>query len=1205
MITPPSQVRAVVTTQSDMMLNYSASSPVSCTKPIAAIHDVNGDPAILSIGTDGELFLIHRDPASATGWSQQDLTTGLASGVSVLTVGATQIPSGQFCVVIAVSASPGQTSTPVYLTGWLGNDLASTDWSAFATSGWTLRAPVVPVDPNNLSAGTTPVSGATVERILVGATNSASKPPLIVVSATQQSSDLHWFVNGDAADGSWSWSVYAMPEDADQILDMCVGYMSQGLGTYVLYTLGADTELIFTTANLPGSGQTLPYTHFLTAPAGSRCLAALPDPAAHYTNLYVGGDGVWYFDHSTQPLKTPPGGKSVPIVASGALSNVQQMALAQDAKNVSLWVLDRATQNLSYTTGPQNSDQDSVWTAPLVLQAHVAHIAALRQPDLQANQIVTALTDNTLAYQWQDPTTTLWRSTSVPLTDLVDDPIHKFPSYTSHIHVADAQGASLAGVPVDVTSSQWAYVTINGFAYALGPSAPATVKTDVMGNVTIISQTSSVATPVYQVSRAEGPLVVNPATNAIAKLGQIQTGADLDVTLPDGSQLLPEGTTQGAADLGALCIKNLTAYMSTLPADGAPVSDDGGDAPDQTWGGTIENGQMTPYTGSPTEMLAVLPRELQLAMTGTTELGVVSAIAGITGDVLKFIHTAIKDVQALMFSVVKGMLKLAIKIAGQWIWIALRAIGDVLEAINWVLGLLGITLQEILQWLGFNFGWSEVLKTAAVFNNLTEQTLEMLSATAADVQKLLDAGFKALLTKIDSLGSNPLLPDKVASINVVDTARSAQASSSEGQAGTSFFTNSAGGNFIYYQILHGGILNGPATGAGSGPTTIRDYLENEVLPALGEVSEEVGKAVQTLLTGFQQRTLTIGEVVALVTKTLVEVTTEVLQVIVDGLFTLIETLFSLMKSILFTPIDIPFLTALYKLLTGFDSMTVAGGFTLLAAIPSTILYRIVVGVAPFATTTYGLDTATWQQLFRFADPKTGAPTLMLVAGTSHGDFSDGTLTYSQLGGAISLICGGISEICTEVEVITEGELKFVSVISMISSAINVGATLPIDANLGQEVLGVIPWLLLVVDAFIQLCMFAVPEPEGGGKRPGFIPDSGPLEGRTLAPVEEVVKGGYEVVMGVITLVCDVLSFIAEMIEDEDEDRANDGWKFLQNICVAVTTMANGVAAVFGDENPEISGFALLGGAGAVAVDMIDGLVRCVNAMEDGVLYQPS
>lgn len=69
--TPVGKISSI--TDSEMMPNFQASSTVSCRHPVSTVHDNHGNPAVFSIGTDGQLWVCFRDREAPTGWRQASL----------------------------------------------------------------------------------------------------------------------------------------------------------------------------------------------------------------------------------------------------------------------------------------------------------------------------------------------------------------------------------------------------------------------------------------------------------------------------------------------------------------------------------------------------------------------------------------------------------------------------------------------------------------------------------------------------------------------------------------------------------------------------------------------------------------------------------------------------------------------------------------------------------------------------------------------------------------------------------------------------------------------------------------------------------------------------------------------------------------------------------------------------------------------------
>jgi len=1174
---------------SDLMPNFQASTTVSVFHPIHAVHDTRGNPAIFSIGSDHQLWVTFQDRAAPTGWRQVVLTDGLPAGTQVSAFDTTQVFDGEFAIAIATAPASGGSNSDVYYTGWLSNDFTSftdTDWCGFSGE-WNLRTAEIPNDPDAPASGSQALSGAVATGVLMGNQGTADKPAAIIVVTDEGSDANHYFVNADTTSSDWSWAVYPLPENPDQILDIAFGYLPAGpgvFGSYVLYEIGGTTELYFVGAVAPVLDQA-EYNLKLEVDPAATCLGVLADTTVpHYSNLYVGGNnGVDVYPYHTQTLgKALGGGIGTRIVPIGSEQNISQLALAQDSDSVAIWMLDAATQKLWYVTGAQGA-APGAWTAAIALQEHVAHICALRQPSRRANQLISATSDNRLGYQWQDPATTLWRATDIPLGDA--GAARQFPSYTSTLHFEDAAQNAMANMEVALTSSQWGYVTVNGYVWELSPDTPVTTTTDSGGNLTIVAPTVTLGTPVYHARPKPETDAhnINPADNAIQRLAAVQSAQDLLDQFPD---MDPD-----AAELGAKTLSTLTQYMASLPDDGSnadgsqPISP----LPDQLWGGDMSSGSLAVYNDNAEVLLATAPPSTQLFMR-TAQLDVVDTLESAAGDVLHAMEAGIEAIGEFVFAVAEGVVRFAVKIAGQWFHFLLASIGAVLELINWVIyQLLGIDLEKILKWLGFLFEWDDIVDTHKVFTNIAHQSMDMLCNKLPDVQARIDQVFNQILAKTDSLGQHPLMaadsPYASVQIRDVATSTSSDAANSDGVNSALY---SAGGSFASYQALHGGILDGPAPEYGSGDDTIRNFVDNTLIPQLQKMTQEIETAFQTLMADYQAGTLTVGEVVGVVTKTLVETVVEIVQVIVDGLFTVADTLLSTLDSLLFDEIDIPLLTSLYEWLTDNSKMSLVDGLSLLAAIPSTIFYKTVAGEAPFANGSQGLDSAdSFAEILAILNGGAAAKTTTMAVRTTQLDVTDvdiGTV-YSQAGGSVVILTGFINSFINMGQALTENQLKFASKLAMGTQLLYMAGSIPFnqDDDL-QQGLSDLVYLGNVIDTLIQGAMFFSP--------------------RATEPEEIALKGGYDLLKAIGELIAYVVSFV-DKLEIADQQGDDTEWiieTFVQNILVVIATATGAIGAVAGDENPEVElpAFAITGGLQFLIATL--GLVRAVDTIENDIRY---
>lgn len=1153
---------------SDLMTNYAATTAVTADNPISTVLDSSGNPIIFSIGSEGELWVTYKDyssdqPAPQSGWLQSDLTSGLAEGLTVVAFDTTQKASGEFAISMAAAPLDGQTSSEVYVTTWLSDTMEDTDWSNFvADAQWHAQQANIPLDPTNLSAGTTVVNNALANRLLMS-DGGLNESPLVIVVVDQNNIETHYFVNGDVNDSSWSWAVYQMPKDAQEILDIELGYMNAGggvHGTYVLYRIDNVISLDFVSVVAPVGEDANPYIHELTAPEGAACLASLPDPSERFSNLYVAGSGVYYFDHQTQPQSVEMGGSAgTQIVAGSALNNVEQIILAQDSQAVSIWVLDSATQTLYYTHGPQGSTAESQWSVPLVLQNNVAHIAASRSPKYRSNQIVTALSNNTLGYQWQDPATTAWLTQDIPLYDTGG--LQSFTSYTSTVHVVDEKGNSVLNTAVDLSSQQWCYVTVNGFQYEIGPDQSATVTTDVNGNLSVINKTQTISTPIYQVALdGASPLPVNPSGVAIQRMSEVQTGDDLKALFPD------KNFSDSVADFGALTLSNLTKAIAALPTDGTQQTDNSGGAniQDQTWGGSFANGVLVPSSDG---------------------FSLVNAIETVAGDVIRMLEAAVDEIGQFVFNVVEGVIHFAVEVAGVIIQFTIKAIGDALSLLNWVLEtLLGISLQDIIGWLGFIFSWDDIVTTHKVFSNIAQQTVNALRNSTDTLQKLVDTGFDDFLRLLDSAGSVSLLPPETSS-TVTQIADQTEPDSDSGQSALNAALYGSAGNFAYYQTLHGGVMQGPTDDYDTGSSALQDFVNGPLSEMIDGITEEIESAVNQIIRDYNDGTLTVEQAIKLLSKAIVETLITLLKGVIDGLFLIWDDVISAIDSMLFGEIHIPLLTPLYELVAGGSSMSLVDGMCLLAAIPTTVFYKTAAHKAPFDGGTEGLDTATSMEevlsILGVQLPEADVADLELAVSDT---VSEIVKAYSQVGGAWAVISNFVNSFAMMAQALSEGEIKFASKITTTMTLLTLASSIPLDPDPIEEGLDLGVYGGKVVNSLLDAIMFLSPKAARFG--------------------EEEVNGAYTIVVSFYNLALQSFKFLYQLKEDNPEGDEL-GWDietYVQDIVSAISNLSNGVAATAGDENIEVQlpAWAIAGGTQFISAVM--GLTRAVHTIEQDIQF---
>ena len=1226
--------QVMLTVGAELMQNNAASRAVDATHPLRVAQNLDGEPIIFSVGTSDvdsgadSFYVITRQPDDDTGWRQIDLSAGLGADLKVGAFAVSQTNMGAITLALAVesAAEPGVSS--LYITAALPNDPAQIDWSNF-TSQWVSR----PSTHGSLR----------IKEILLGTSDDLATPPTIIVSTAQSGQDdSYWLVDGDTShtDAAGLWKQYPLPENTTDLIDLAIGTMPSpyGRGVYSLYGVGSDLTLVFNTLVPDPFGKL--HAIPLAAPRGARALC----PAANsqgYSDLYVAGDGLYVFRSGKQTS----GATAVAIAdaqSSTLMQGLEELIVATDDENVSIWTKGNQ-EVLLYVTGPQGADPQ--WSYPLSLRSNVTQIAALRNRVKRANEIFIVDGNNSLAYLWQDPATTLWQETDIPLSDTGE--IQTFNSYTTFINFVDQDSNPIAGKPVQLTASSWTYVTVNGAFYELGPD-PVTVVTDVQGNLTIINKVTSIATPFFhlQANFFDQVVDINPAAKIQSGLSQIQSGDDLkNARTQDGNPLLTEEVDDETLDSVAQGVQQLIVLTDTLPVDSTtPTPDDftasatrtsvqavptfshvsvraASSTPhnrirtahlpaDYCWGMTFEKGRVRYHEGDTArrQFLSSLPSapsggqlqnaadDLSLSSLNPAALSVsdpFEAATAIAGDVLESLESGLEKAGSFVIQTAGETIEFIVNLGDRVVKLILDTVEQVLQAIDWLFQTIYVLLMDFLRWLGLLFNWGDILTTQQVFANVTTQTINMLESRIALAQSEVDSFFANL--KQQAQQHLTPLNDETGSLNLKVVSQSVPASLT-GAAKTAFdfMSGNPGGNFGAFQLLYSGMLDMDTKG-NEASDEIKNFMDNVLTPAVESIPQAVFDMIENLEQTFAAGTLTVNDVIAAVATDAAIAMIDTLHGITVGLLELMAELLKDLRKILNDEINVPFLTAFYEWATG-SKFTLLNGITLLFAIPATTFYKLVANAAPFANGTYGLDTDGYDQLFKtltggaFAPAAANtamaaaAPTAAPEADAASSSETDGV---SQAALIYSQVGGGLY-IGTQV---ANGALNAIAALS---------------SEMESKLRSLMKFHLVLNGVYVASSF-----PVEVGKKIADDLETGVWAldaislgfdlvcykaSQTYKDRMEKLAGGYEVIEGVVDLILYSVILGFEVNEENNDQKGWDGWKYVQNVLFSVACALYGVANL--DKNEETKAIELGVASGLNGVAGVIHIPRLINDIQE-------
>lgn len=996
-----------LTASSELMNNQIPALSIDPQHDMKVVHDSLGNPMLFSIGNDKVLYVILRDLASKTGWSQHDLSTAIAPDLSVTSFEVAQGTDGRLLLALAASQAGQTENTTLYLTPFITNDTVLTDWSKVGRQ-WVARP--------------FPTAEAAIGRILIGAVNGQSALGIAAVTAagiTEQ-----YMFNTDAGDATWLWKKFPLPENATELLDLAVGSVNGDPGVYALYNTNAGQTLEFTSLPDPTYHKSSRYDFPL--PANAAAIVAIPGAGASH-DLYAAGDGVYLYKDS---------GRSAAILANkSAVSGAHELVVKQDETNAAVFVVC-GDEKLVHTGGPKSMIE--AWSEPLIIQSGVTQISALRNPYKLTNELFLVKGNHTLSYLYQDPVSTIWKETTIDLPSLNKN--IEFTSYTTHIALRDANGMPMMNYPVQVTASSWTYVTINGESHSLDPVNPANVKSDYRGNITLINRVSDISTPVFHIQSSSFADVVDidPASKVREGLKQVQSGSDLrSMRLQDGTFLVSGEVNDATLSSAADAVKQLTTLTDKLPEDGSERKEN------------VSRTATKRASGAPSLAVinaGLLPAGYAWGMTfhdeGATfwkhgdanaKWGVgdfIDAIKLEIGDALEWIEQKISDIGDFFLRVAGDVVEFFIELGKETYKFIINAIETTYRVIHWVLKkTLGIDLDKFVKWLGFLFDWNDIKTVHKALVNMTNQSLNFGKSQIGQLEKTVNEFFEGLKT-----GARKLIP-------ITDGDQSVLSLKNEFEGGLSTQTNSwmseilysPGGNWGQYQLLHSGATEaGGDAGEPSDPFSA--FVNDVVWPTLESVETTAQQLFEDFGAMFNDDTLTINQAIQRMTSDAAVGLLDAIQKIVVGVISFVEDLVALIQKGINEKIEIPFFSALYREVAD-SELSILDAIMLVLAIPTTIAYKLVAGKAPFEEDSVFVN-GEYQHIFSMLSGNTESnsgvrtPRASLATGSENesrdkktvsDEVSPALKVYSHLGGYAYLFMSTVSDTLGLIASITDAE----------------------------------------------------------------------------------------------------------------------------------------------------------------------------------------
>ncbi|HEY2265584.1 MAG TPA: hypothetical protein VGI96_23365 [Streptosporangiaceae bacterium] len=941
--------------ESELMKNRKHATVMAPDRAFDVLQTSGGDALFFSAGTDGAFYLTREVSQTATGWNRIDLSTPLATAhggaaVTAKSFAVTQ-NAGTRAVDMALVVTVGGQDF-LYLS--LGNDNTDAGWAAPAD--WV----AVPFDAGTAPA---PLTIADVFLVNIGGAETIFADVIRRPGDPLRLLDRYYITPG----GTQQWNLHKLAADlAAGSIASCLGQRADDPvpGIYTFGTIGGEQELIFTPQYNYFRPAAPPSPARLRLPAGASAIAPAADADGTSSLFVAAADGLFLFAPDNQHDQAVP----AQVIPGGAFAGAAVLAAATDGGRTAVWGLNPQAQ-LCYVTCAAGSERDpAAWSHPVPLVPAAEQFAFYLNLNAGNSVLFAHIDGAELVRLTQDPVTTGWSQRSILLPPTAPGDMVESDTFTTHIQVTDDNQVAVPNAALSVTATSAVSVYLNDVYHLLSPSVPVRVSTDMSGVLTVVQETGSLAGACFRVTPAAGPDIaadVNPMSKAQATLAAVKSGDDLagvQVTGSDGTSrpLVPATVAAGDRNAAASSLAQLASIGGSLPSDGSRQQ-----------------------AASPA-VSGVVPRALVPADLGT-------GIAVAAGDLFRWLEQATTDVESFVVQEATGLYHFVVTIAGEAYHALLDCYDAVVHAVEFVLSKIGVFFEDLVQWLGFVFGWSDIVRTHRVLKNYIGQYLGYSAGAIGDIRTGLQSSFTQVQDFIGSWAGIPAdIPAGLAAGTADGTTRSAAPLPGQGSPQANWGTH----------LLRSNATSGSLTGAlaGLGDDTLA------AIEALKAATDRETDVLQSAVASFKADIIDkfhelsfaalIEGVIAIFSDTLLQSLENVLLALLDVLEALADGVVGLLE----VAIDIPVVSGLYREISG-DDLSLLDVACLIVAIPVTICGKLLGGTTPFpddATTAALIGAPDFATIQRIRNPPQAFAAALELAVSAPHDDSDPGDPYSKL-----------------------------------------------------------------------------------------------------------------------------------------------------------------------------------------------------------------
>ncbi|KAL2022076.1 hypothetical protein VTK56DRAFT_6120 [Thermocarpiscus australiensis] len=877
-----------IKTQAECMTNLVPAALVPAEKHFVAFLDASSNPALFSLSNAGQLNLIldHTGIPTVVDFGQK---IGIDNDHAVVAFDARQTSDGKISVAVATDQGGGNYG--LCLVSSISP--ADLEQDKLPDSAMLRNSQPLPIIYEVYMSDFTENSLPMVFLAFHPPESLSEESQLGFVNAVPDPSTGNLSLEVDR-----SWKLATNPE---AILAVAFGTCRVGSGAFVLYKSSAGVKLQFRTFK-GNQFQVEPV-----CPSGATCLATYIDPATSHSVLLVGGDQVTQF---TSQQYVSPTSAGTTVIDSSATPGLKGLHASVCRQTVSVWFTTKTDSAYCYTA--DIASITSGLLVPILAEGRGGKLSGLLEVvSPEDNAVVKTLLSadhkGNVTLLQQAPDTRIWRKRPFYASSRTNNvALHghavRFQAIPEDLN--EDQQKAVGFCKLRLVSTGYLRAVVNGQIAAITADGD-WYQTGFDGSLTVFSESRDVPSTLVRVAGfkshagVEMPISVDgssdPAEKLVSKLRDIKTGQDLlNAKTQTGDYLVPQGSIS-TADAGK-AVDALHTLMDHLD-----------------------------------EKKAAMALDVQKS-------GVIRAqrdVFGILDDVweaFNYVEEKVEEAADWVVQRVDDAIRLSVTLFGEVYEFVTKTIDSVKKAISWVLAKVKIGIKKIIDFAGFLFNWVDILQTsdnfAALFNAGLAFCQDKLASLNRDTKAWIET-LREVVTDKSWVGAAHVTDQEVKDDVPKDPRAEAR--------------HSPPFNFSSYQLYYGGALSGATVpDAPGGDFTDLGSLFKKEFDRLGTYMSHLSGDLMDLLCSTRDS----DKIIAAIGDETIGLGLGMLEDVVDAVLGALSKVLSLLDTLGNAEIEVPIFTALWKRITKGRPLTLLNFFSLVLAIPATILYKLVFGAKP-------------------------------------------------------------------------------------------------------------------------------------------------------------------------------------------------------------------------------------------------------------------